>query len=200
MSKNPVEPTDGSLTEQDLKDIEGLQNANAPITHTLLEMWRDVLSNIEGSAAEKVSPVIALKLVSSWPKLSFQEVPVYHKAYHEILMEGRNILDEVIRKHPGAFKNVAEVGTEFSDAIANREAYIDILFEWQLLTLQLEAEWDASKDDSHIQLAAMVDAAALFSGEQGLIQHLSQPQINFQFTDADRDALGQRLELARTER
>lgn len=195
MSETPIE-----LTEQDEADLAAMQGeATKSLNHTLLEIWRDVLSNVEKSAAEKVTPYTANKIVGSWPQLKFQDVPEYHRLYHTYLLLYRDALDAIIKAHPGCLSNIGEEGTEEFDPVANRQAYIDIFFEWQMVTIRLEHLWDAADENSHVVLAALADAAALTTGEQGLIQHLSQPQINFQFDEADQMALSERLAEARSE-
>lgn len=173
------------LTAKDEADLKLLGDAEAPAPNTLLKVWQEVLSNIEQSASERVTPALANRIVSSWPKLSFQDTPDYHKLYHGYLMELREILHDAIRKNPDALKNVDD------DAEANRDIYLGLLLDWQIRIAEWEHAWDASAADAHIKLAAIADATVFFVGQNGLVEHLSQ--INFQFSDADRDELGEKL-------
>ena len=184
---------DVELSDKDIEDLNLLDAIGQPIDHTLLYVWREVLSNIEKIREERVSPVIANKIVSSWPKLAYQDVPAYHELYHGYLTEYRDTLDEVIKEFPGCFKHTAPVGEEGSDAIENRAAYLELLFRWHSLNISFEHEWDAAADDSHVSIAAIADAAAFTIGPSGLTQHLAQPQVAFQWTDEDQQELQARL-------
>lgn len=199
MAKKPVDPTDAQLSAEDREDLAFLQAADAPIDHTLLEIWRNVLGNLEASLVEKVAPTIALKIVSSWPKMDFQDVQPYHERYHEILLIARDSLDAVIRSHPNCLKNVDDVGSASSDAVANRSAYVELLFEWQFMFMRLEHDWDSTAATAAIEVAAIADAAAFLVSDRGLIQHLGQVQVGFQFSPDDQDALQARLQAARAE-
>jgi len=186
------------LTEQDLADIEAMKQGDVPF-HTCLEVWSQVLGNVEKVSKEKVQAHVANKIVHSWPKISFQETPRYHALYHEMLLEAEQALKGILKKYPKAFKNRGDVGAEDSDAVANRDAYVDVMFEWNMLLNRHEHAWDAAHPESHIQIAVFADAFAFLLGEQGLIQHLGQPQVGFQFTEADQQALQERLQAAREE-
>src|SRR6478609_7165224 len=98
---------DEQLTDQDREDLNMLGlDPDGEVDHTLLEIWRNVLGNIESQKSERIHPQTAQKVVSAWPKLSFQDTPLYHERYFAILKEFRDILDFVIQEHPGCLKNV----------------------------------------------------------------------------------------------
>lgn len=155
------------------------------LTHTILEIWQSVLSNIEANEDEHISPRYANSIVSSWPRLNFQEVKGYTKQYFTFLKGLREILTEEIDKDPSALENVE------NDAEDNREHYLELIGAWQAQIEIWELAWDSDDHGSHVTLAALADATSFFVGSQGLVEHLSQ--INFQFTDEDREALRLRL-------
>ena len=191
MSDNDI--NDVQLSEQDQLDLDLMDELSKPVDHTLLYIWREVLGNIEKISKEKVSPVIANKIVASWPKLAFQDVPLYHQYYHAYLLQYRTALNEIIDANPDALRNTAPVGTEGSDAIENRELYLDLLFRWHMVNASLEHDWDASDLTSHIKIAAIADAAAFTIGPNGLTQHLAQPQVGFSWGDEDQQRLQTRI-------
>jgi hypothetical protein len=170
-------------------DLQAEVNAElgqAPeLTHTILEIWASILSNIESNEGEHISPRYANSIVSNWPRLSFQEVSAYTRQYFTYLKALRELLSEVIAQNPSALENVAD------DAEANRELYLELIGGWQELIERWEQDWDSDDHGSHVILAALADATSFFVGAQGLVEHLSQ--INFQFTDEDREALRLRL-------
>ena len=184
---------DVQLSTQDEADLALMEALSQPVEHTLLRVWSEVLSNIDKVAAEKVSPVIANKIVSSWPKLSFQDVPRYHDLYHAMLRLYRDELQQIIDDNPGALKHTAPAGQEGSDAIENRAIYLEVLFQWHMINVRLEKNWNASDPDSHVQIAAIADSAAFTIGPNGLTQHLAQPQVGFNWGDEDQQALQERV-------
>jgi hypothetical protein len=179
------------LSEQDQADLAAL--TEEPINHTLLEIWNEVLGSIELSVAHKIPAIVANKVVSSWPKLSYQDTARYHARYHEILTEYRRILRELIEENPGCLKNIGERGTEFFDAEANRGVYKELIIRWKLYDQSLQLDWDAVDPESHIEIAAIADAAAFCIGSTGLIQHLGAPQIGFTQSSGDQEELEARL-------
>lgn len=181
------------LTEQDIADLNELGETEEPELHTLLEIWSRILENIETESVKRVPPGMANKVVGTWTKLSFQDVPVYFAAYYELVKEMRDILTEEIERNPDCFKNTGE--DEDSDGVANRPIYIELLFRWQALVMRWEHDWDASSPSSHIWIAAIADATNFFVGNQGLVSHLDQIQL--QFDETDREAMGVRLQAVR---
>jgi len=196
MTESPEIP----LSDKDKADLASLGNLGDGEEYpmkTLLEIWRELLTNIEAGRAEKVTPQAANHVVTQWPKISFQEVPRYHEIYHDLLIELRQILLDMIKANPDALKNLGDRGAETSDAIANRPLYLELLFLWQFHIMGWEAAWDASDPESHLLIAAIADATSFFVSNRGLVEHLTN--IGFVYSDDDRDALGERLSEARAE-
>lgn len=196
--QKPQQPL--QMSEQDIADLQALQDeAEAAPKYTLLETWSIVLENIEKSKVEQIPIVVANKIAAAWTRLSFADVQKYHERYHDILILGRDRMLELIRQNPGCFKNLGERGTETADAFANRAIYIELMYQWQLLFLELEHNWVTTQPDAAIELAAIADAAQFLTGEQGLVAHLGLPQVNFQYGPEDQAELQARLEAARAE-
>ena len=166
-------------------EVDAELGTSPALTHTILEIWQEVLSNIEDNEHEHISPRYANSIVSNWPRITFQEVSGYTRMYFSFLKGLRNILTEEIAKEPQALERVE------NDAEENRAHYLELLGAWQEQIERWELEWDSDSPLSHVGLAALADATSFFVGAQGLVEHLSQ--INFQFTDEDREALRLRL-------
>lgn len=187
------ENTENALSDQDEADLQSLLSDEPPTPRTLLETWREVLAGVEAAKAEKVGIALANRIVSVWPKLTYQDTPRYHERYHELLMELREILHTEIAVDPDCLKNVD------NDAVDNRAHYINLLFCWQVASLRWEHEWDPASPDAAIEIAAIGDATGFFfgkpgpdgRGQQGLVDHLGA--INLEFGDADREEMGTRL-------
>jgi hypothetical protein len=186
MTENPTPVEELPELPADLQEEVNRELGQAPeLTHTILEVWASVLSNIESNEGEHISPRYANSIVSNWPRLTFQEVSEYTRQYFTFLKALRDILTAEIDKNPAALERVE------NDAEENREHYLELIGGWQELIERWEQDWDSDAPDSHVTLAALADATSFFVGAQGLVEHLSQ--INFQFTDEDREALRLRL-------
>lgn len=173
------------LSKELQEEVDRELGQDPVLTHTILEVWASVLSNIEANEGEHISPRYANSIVSNWPRLTFQEVSAYTRQYFTYLKALRELLTEIIAQNPSALENVED------DAEANREHYLELIGGWQELIEKWELDWDSDDHGSHVTLAALADATSFFVGAQGLVEHLSQ--IGFQFTDEDREALRLRL-------
>lgn len=180
------------LSDQDKIDLASL-NVDEPINHTLLEIWKTILDNSSVFAGKRIPPNVAAKIVASWTHLRYQELPIYHELYYSYLTTYGELLNEVIEEFPGCLKNVGDRGAEDSDAVANRKAYLELMYRWHKFNNELMDEWDTASETSHIEVAAIADAAAFTVNSQGLLQHLGQPQIGFVWTDEDQAELNARL-------
>jgi hypothetical protein len=190
MTENPQPVEELPALPEDLqKEVDAALGVTPELTHTVLEVWQSVLSNIEANEDEHISPRYANSIVSNWPKLSYQEVPKYTNTYFYFLKELRDFLTAEIEKDPAAFERVE------NDAEENREHYLELIGAWQEQIERWEQEWEAAQVDSHVTLAALADATSFFVGAQGLVEHLTQ--IGFRFTDEDREALRQRLQAVK---
>ena len=72
MAKNNNENTTAEgLTEEDLAAIAAsFAEGDVPaLTHTVLEIWENLLSNIEEARKERVTPVVANRIITNYPKL-----------------------------------------------------------------------------------------------------------------------------------
>ncbi len=168
MSESTLDPT--APAESPTKDATPL--------HTLLEIWENLLSNIEKSREERVGPQIAARILRAWPMLPLQRIPAYLDTYHSYLEQFRDVLRELISDNPEALKNL---GSE--DAELNHQLYLDLLFEWNCLALGFDLTWDVTHEDSYLQLAALADAFNFVLGDQGLVAHFNS--IGFRLTEEE---------------
>lgn len=177
--------TEPKLTEQDFADLEALGAKPEDVTpRTILEIWREVLSNIEVSRAQPIPGVVAHKVVSTWPKLSYQDTVEYYEQYHDILVELREVLHDLLAEHPDAlqFTGITADGQP-EDLVENSKHYQDLLVSWNLVLEKHELDWRAGAPDSHISIAALIDAREFFFARTGLTGHLDT--IGFQLSDED---------------
>ena len=185
------------LSEKDEIDLKLMEAVDQPLDTTVLNVWVQVLSNIEEQEKERILPGYSQNLVQRWPFMTYQDVPTYWALFHGYLKVYREHLTEIVRRHPEALENYGkEAGDPESDAIANRDIYVELMFQWNLTTAKLEAEWDASTADSHCRIAAMAEAQAFVTGGTGIMQALVQPQVGFEWRDSDQQELEERINKA----
>lgn len=187
--------TDAPLNAKDQADLDLLGSTNEPM-RTLLEIWRNVLGNIEAERGGRVSPAAANQLVNIWPKLTFADVSVYTNAYYDYLLDLRDILDAEIAKDKKAFKHTAPRRPDGTldpdgDAIKNGPRYRELLAAWQERIILWEHQWDSDAADAAARVAAIADATAFYVGPQGLVANLDD--IGFQLTDDESEAIRTRL-------
>jgi hypothetical protein len=185
---------DIQLSDQDQVDLALLNAVDEPLGRTVLEIWTEVLGNTEKMAQKRIEPGYASYVLKSWPQLvTIETLPAYYEIFHDLLLVYRADLEEQIRLHPDALQNIGAVGDEDSDAIANRDIYVELMFQWNLTTARLEEEWDVLAADAAPRLAAMADAQAYITGGTGIMQALTAQQVGFVWSNEDQEALIQRV-------
>jgi hypothetical protein len=183
-----------TLSEQDEADLAEMMKAiEEPLDRTVLEIWHEILKNIEVQSLKRIEPGFANYVLKSWPAMRPEQISTYYRLFHNLLLKYRVDLEEQLRLHPDALKNFGPVGTDESDAIKNRDVYVELMFQWNLTTARIEHVWDADAEDAYPLLAAMADAQAYVTGGTGLLQQLNTPQVQFQWTNADQDELTTRV-------
>lgn len=162
------------LSEQDRIDLASIgvdpdtgEQSDAP-DHALLDVWLKVLEPVEDVRAQRVPAGVAHRIIRSWPVLRYQETPAFHHRYHDHLLNLRGTLEHTLREHPTIRDYVGE-----DDAVENREHILRVLAEWDIYFDDVEREWDAAAEDSHIEIAALTDARGFVFGETGLVGHLA---------------------------
>ena len=190
----PTKPEE--LTEEDLQAIAaslGEGEEVQPLDYTILKVWKEILSNIEAGQAERISPVVANNILSQWQRLNFGDLQLYWELYHRVLAGYREVFHEILKANPDAIDQVE------NDATENRAVYFEIIKEWTRYARAQETEWDVSDRHAGVKLAAMLDASKFFFGPMGIIQQLLQPQVGFEWDEADQIALEDALSAEETE-
>lgn len=142
------------------------------LDHTLLEMWRDVLSHIETEQEANIRPAEVLAILRSWPAMELKDISRFRTYYYEHLLEMRNALDKEIESDPEALKHVED------DAEYNREKYIRLILRWKRMIVHVEEAWDIDEEDAYAQMAAIAEASSFAISDMGLVAHLAQIGIN----------------------
>ena len=168
-------------TFEDIEDAIAEELTEEPRRRTVLEVWREVLSNVPEAADEPITMDTAVRLLSAHSFLSLSELSDYSDFYFAILEEAAGILEAEIELDP----SVLEAGEDDGDV--NRSAYLNLLINWQKMLRVHEKDWSANNMYAGPRLAAYIDGANFLVGTTGLAAHLSE--IKFEFNDDDREMI-----------
>ena len=176
------------MTEKDEADLKQLLEEGAEVEfHPVLQVWREVLSNGPELAKEKVTPQWASKIVGTYTGVHFADMERMQELYFSKIGALAAILEYEINTDSDCLTYT----TPELDAVENANHYKNLLRDWQLMFLQWELDWKTTDPEAAVELAAISEVHKMFFDPQGLTALLDQ--INFQFTDTDRDTLGELL-------
>ena len=159
-------------------DEEAWGNEPAPQKHTLLEVWREVLSNIEVMEKNKLSMREAGALLQQFPFLIMFDLRRYPAIYWAKMKEMRAIVLAEIESDPEALTKVE------TDAVDNKHHYLNILVGWQRLVRQWEDAWDVTQLRADMEFIAIAQIHNFFLSQNGLVAHLSEIEMEFSQEDA----------------
>ena len=187
MSKVSDEGTiEGELTVDDI-----VSEAAKSKYHTILELWRELLKASEQTRKEKVSPQWAVKVTTQYNEMTYADMDDFTDEYYDRVDDLRRILDAEIDTDDECLNFVSAE----EDREGNGYHYINVLTDWQKQFLMWELDWNCGSPSAAIEVAVLSELHKMFFGELGITNLLDQ--INFEFTDSDRDALATALrELA----
>ena len=157
---------------------EAWDDTPAPQKHTLLETWREVLSNIENLEKNKLSMREAGALLQQFPFLIMSDLRRYPPMYWSKMKEMRDIVLVEIESDPEALTKVE------TDAVDNKHHYLNILVGWQRLVRQWEDAWDVGQTRADLEFIAIAQVHAFFLSQNGLVAHLSEIEMEFSQEDA----------------
>ena len=155
--------------------------SDEPKPRVLLETWRILLNDIEKASTEKPGWQVSARIIRDYPGAKISDVLVYHRIFHERLIELRDILDYEISTDPECFKRTDD------DPESNAHHYINLIELWQEQLVQWERDWDPADPDALMDMAACADAGNFFLGSKGLLAHLDT--IGFVLTELDAESV-----------
>lgn len=162
---------DPQLTEQDIEDLETLNEGSpVPKLHTIIEVWQAFLEPADEARDERVGPGYANKIVSTHPKLSYNDVQAYHTRFHDRIIEFRDAFDDALQSH---LERKADALLHVDDdGEYNGDLYSEVLFRWHVKLETLDRTWDVRSKAAHIDVAVLIDLRAFFIGQMGIVAHL----------------------------
>ena len=169
---------EAELTVEDI-----LAEANSAAYHTILEVWREVLKPAAAEARKRITPQWATRVIASYSGLTYADMPAFRDLYFGSILTLAEILDEEIAGDDECLKHTSAE----EDLEHNNHHYLSVLVNWQLQFMRWEIEWEATAPDAAVKVAALGEVHKMFFDPQGLTALLDQ--IDFQFTDDDRDLL-----------
>jgi hypothetical protein len=173
---------EGQLTVEDI-----LAEAEQASYHTILEVWSKVLDPAAEERRKPVTPQWASRIVNTYPQVDYADMVVYRDLYFERVEALEAILQAAIDSDEECLKHTSAE----EDVEKNGHLYLGILFDWQKQFMLWELEWDCTRATAAIEVAATSELHRMFFAQEGLTALLDQ--INFEFTDEDRDALAEAL-------
>ena len=173
---------EGQLTVEDI-----IAEANNAGYHTILEIWREVLKPAAAEQRKRITPQWATRVVNTYHGVTYADMPAFRELYFGRIIHLAGILDDEIATDDECLK----LTTAEEDVEHNSHHYLNVLFSWQMQFMQWEIEWDSESPAAAVEVAALAEVHKMFFDPQGLTALLDQ--INFQFTDTDRDTLGEML-------
>jgi hypothetical protein len=154
-------------------------------------VWQTVISPARNEIGKPVTPQWANRMVQTYPELSYASTVLLADTYYEKIGQLSDILTLEIEGDEDCLKPVnAE-----EDLTYNHAHYLNVIFTWQKLFLQWELDWKPTDATAAVEIAALSEVHKMFFDPSGLLSLLEQ--INFEFTDADRDLLAVELQEMR---
>lgn len=151
---------------------------------SVLEVWKNVLDNVDDDAANKPTFHQGLRLINTYRDVHYKDIPLLLTLWREKVSAMRDIVAEAIEIGD------LEVANEAEDRTVNDAAYRQIITEVEKLSADWEDRFDFTHPDAAIEAASIPEAYQVFHGNQhnpGLVAHLAT--IGFQFTQEDQEAL-----------
>lgn len=186
MSENPIneyiEPAE--FTEQDQADLDKLlAEQEKPEYHTLLEVWKNILSKANLDANRRVTMKWANGIVGQYQGVGFGDMKAFTEIYFDLIDDMVKILEFEISTDEDCLKpdNPAD------DIELNSSHYKNVLTLWQQSMLQRELEWDCESPTAALEIAALAETHKVFFGSNGLTGHLEA--LSFDFTEDDQQEL-----------
>ena len=156
---------------------------------TILEIWTAILRPIPVEREKRITPQWAVRIVATYEEIRFSDIPRYRDLFYDKSQLLADILDRHIATDDECLKRLdAE-----EDGQLNGPLYIAILTEWQKEVLSWELEWNVVDPWAAVELAAIAEVHRMFFDKTGLVSLLDQ--IDLEFTDDDREALAEELQL-----
>ena len=177
------------ITDDEIEEfVEHGGSDAAPSYHPILQIWREVLKPGHDERLEPITAGFANKIVSSYREITFADMGEYRDRYFDKIAELETILLEEIASDEDCLTYTSPE----EDVEHNSQHYKNLLLNWQLAIVQWEKEWDFSAPDAGVEIAAISEVHKMFFSDTGLTAFLDN--IQFQFTDADRQELAEAIQ------
>lgn len=178
-----VPALEGDLTVQDILDEK-----TKAAYHSILELWREVIKPAREMLGSRVTPQWATRMVQGYPEITYGDCPALADLYYSRIM----VLHDILLLEIESDAECLNVTNATDDVQENGHHYVNLLIEWQKQFLQWELEWDTASPSAAIEVAALSEVHKMFFDQQGITGLLDQ--INFEFTDDDRQILSDALQ------
>lgn len=182
MTNESGEMTNNEQFQEIVETIEFDENTTPepeapPREHTMLETWREILSNVDTMKDRRITMEDALQTLNNHPYLKLFDVPVHNATFYSFLSDAYDALKYEIESDPECL-NRAE-----NDAEENRAHYLNLIINWGKIARQREETWDVANPSAAPMLSGHIEAASFLMGSKGLLAHLGE--IDFEYDEED---------------
>jgi hypothetical protein len=173
------------MTELDQTTIDEINSAEpeAGPYHTILEVWQTILAPARDQIGAAITPQWANRMVQTYPQVTYADTPALADMYYERI----GVLADILASQILGDSEALKVLDAAEDLETNHIHYLQVIVDWQKQFLQWELDWRPDRSDAAIDIASLSEVHKMFFDQTGLLSLLEQ--INFEFTDGDRDML-----------
>lgn len=177
------ETIEGELTVEDI-----IGEASGAGYHSILEVWRSVLTPVHTERLKRITPQWANRICTQYRGIDFADMPDYRELYYDKVEELLQILEVSIEQDPECLN----VTSPEEDLETNGTRYKQLLIDWQKAFMLWELDWAPLSQYAAMQIAAISEVHKMFFDQVGLVSLLDQ--INFIMTDEDQAELAAELQ------
>lgn len=171
--------------------IEDAVNEGGDNYHTILEVWKSVLSSGQKVRDERITPPWAQRICSKNPQLSFADMPMFRDLFYDRIAE----FEVIVAAEIDTDSECLNMQSAEEDKENNAHHYVNIVVNWQKALAVWEMSWDCEAPDAAVDLAAMAEVQQMIFSETGVVSLLDQ--IKLEFTEADAEYLAEQLKELR---
>lgn len=203
MSEQPTLDQESFDVDPQLTELDGVRIPDSPAElnpeepeeyHSILQVWKAILSPARESAHEKVTPQWASRICSKYLQLRYGDMNEFRDRYHALIGELEDALDAIIASDDECLKVLNAV----EDAQHNSPHYAQVLTDWQIILLGREMDWDCTDPYAAVELSVVSEIHNILFGPTGMTALLDG--IPFEYTEMHQEALALALQSFRDAR
>lgn len=173
--------------DAEVSNLFGEDGGDAPSYHTILEVWREVLTPARTEQHEPVTAAWANRMINTYPEIRYADMEEFRDRYFAKIIQLLEILELEIESDDTALDHLDPE----EDATLNADHYKNLLLQWQLAITQWEKDWACTDPYAGVELGTISEVHKQVFGQVGLTQYLDT--IQFEYTEADQADLAEAI-------